>query len=91
VHKHQTFHDDKLAALEALIDHHAGFALAARLHAPDRGSAILDREYIDTLLVGNQRGLGDHLFLFRLAVFNFDANKLSVDERAVRIRERRAR
>jgi hypothetical protein len=74
-----------------LIDHHTGIALGARLHPLDRGFAILDREYVDTLLIGNERGMRDHYFLVRLPGFEFDPNKLSVDERAVRIREYGAR
>jgi hypothetical protein len=45
------------------------------------------QEHLDAFLIGNECGLGDHHFLFRLPAFDFDANELSIDERAGRIRE----
>src|ERR1700756_1182502 len=90
-HKQQALDDDQLPTLKALVDHHTGIGLAARLHPLDRSFAILDGEQVDTLLVGNERGLRHHHFCFRLPVFDFDANELSVDKLAVGVRECGAR
>ena len=89
-HKQQTVHNDQLAAREPLLDHDARIGRTARLHPLDRGFAVLDREHVDPFLVGDERGLGNHYFLFRCAAFDFDANKLSVDEHAGRIGKRGA-
>jgi hypothetical protein len=89
-HKQQTVHDDQLVARQASIDHHAGIGRATRLHPLDRGLATLDSKHVNAFLIGNQSGLRNHHFLFRLLAFDFDSNELSIDERAGRVRERGA-
>ena len=75
----QTFDDD------------AGIALIAWLDAPDDGFPILSGEDVNALLIGNKRRLRNHYLLLRVAKFEFEADKLPIDECTRRIWESGAR
>ena len=74
-----SFHDDLLAAVQALIDDNIRPAFTARLDPFDNGLTVFDHKDVDAFLVRDQRRLRDHYLFLGLTRFDCDADQLTIN------------
>src|SRR6478752_7846863 len=76
----QPLDDDLLVAGQTLFDDDIGTGLGADLNALHHGLAVLDREDIGALLIGDQRRLRNQHLLLALSSLDGESHKRAVDE-----------
>src|ERR1700722_3515409 len=85
-----SFHDDLLAAVQALIDDNIRPAFTACLDPLDHRLAVFDHKDVDAFLIRDQRRLRDHHLFLRFTRFDRDADQLTVDQLTIWVRYRGA-